>query len=253
MKIISALLSFGTAVAFTALPISAQQSTNLQQDRQVVIPARPSWERVPTPEAVNAPLSGPQKQLRQNRSDSFNHRLGLAPKLEDTAQAGGGIGATTDHGFIPPLPVNSPAIVVGKIISAQSHLSSDHTTIYTELKVEIEKILQDTSANLVSHGSLDILETGGAVTLNGKVLHYPVANNSGLVDVGKRYVLFLHTKPPGLDAFGITKAWLLNQGHPQPTQAYRPNDQENVGRYTAMTELEFISHVEQAIEEHNTR
>jgi hypothetical protein len=253
MKIIRALTSLGTAVAFVALPIAAQQPSSLQQDRQVVIPARPSWERVPTPETVNVPLTGQQKQLRQNRSDSFNHRLGLAPKLEDAAQAGGGVGATTDHGFIPPLPVNSPAIIVGKVISAQSHLSSDHTTIYTELKVQIEKILQDTSANLVPQGSLDILETGGAVTINGRSLHYPVSNSSGLVDVGKRYVLFLHTKPPGLGAFGITKAWLLDQGHPQPTRAYRPSDQENVGRYMAMTEPEFISHVEQAIEEHNIR
>jgi hypothetical protein len=258
-KIIRALPIFSIAVILAVPSITAQQSSipsqqpsGLQQERQVVLPAPPSWVGTPTDESLAQPFTVQEKQLRQARSNSFNTKLGFAPRLEDVAQTGGGIGAATDHGFVPPLPVDAPSIVVGKVLSAQSHLSSDHTSIYTELKVQLEKVLKDNSTRLSAGGSLDILEPGGSVILNGQTLRYPVSTSTAVIDIGKRYVLFLHNKPANLNAFGITRAWMLNENHPQPTRAYRLNDQENVGRYTSMTEPEFISYIEHAIEIHST-
>jgi len=254
-KTIRALPIFSIAAILAAASITAQQSSTpaqqpsgLQQERQVVLPERPSWAGTPTDESIAQPLTAQERQLRQARSDSFNHKLGFAPRLEDVAHAGGGVGAATDHGFVPPLPVDAPAIVVAKVLSAQSHLSSDHTSIYTELKVQLEKVLKDTGAGLSAGGSLDVLEPGGTVILNGQTLRYPVSTSTAVVDIGKRYVLFLHNKPANLNAFGIATAWMLNGSHPQPTRAYRLNDQENVGRYTSMTEPEFLSYVQRAIE-----
>jgi hypothetical protein len=258
-KTIRALPIFSIAVILVVPSITAQQPSipvqepsGLQQERQVVLPARPSWAETPTDESMAQPLTAQEKQLRQARSDSFNHKLGFAPRLEDVAQTGGGIGAATDHGFVPPLPVDVPTIVVARVLSAHSHLSGDHTGIYTELKVQLEKVLKDTATKLSPGGALDILEPGGTVILNGQTLRYPVSTSASVIDVGKRYVLFLYKKPGDLNAFGVTKAWMLNENHPQPTRAYRLNDQENVGRYTSMTEPEFISHVERAIETNTT-
>ncbi|HEY2360359.1 MAG TPA: hypothetical protein VGK36_04545 [Candidatus Angelobacter sp.] len=233
--------------------IGQQQPTSLQKDRHIILPAHPQWENVPTDEAATQPTNGHDKALRQARSEAFNDRLGLAPKLEANNPNMVGVGGTTDRAYIPPLPVDSSAIVVGKVTLAQSHLSADHTAIYTELKVQIESVLQDKAGNLAASGTLDILERGGTVNFQGKTLHHPVSENSGLLDIGQRYVLFLNEKPPALGAFGVTKAWRLNQGHPEPTQAYRADDTENVGRYMSMTESEFTSYVRRAIETHSTR
>jgi len=260
IKTIRSLQTFSIAVVLAVPSITAQQSpipvqqpSGLQQERQVVVPARPSWADTPTDESMAQPLTAQEKQLRQARSNAFNHKLGLAPKLEDVAHDGGGIGAATDHGFVPPLPVDAPAIVVARVLSARSHLSGDHTAIYTELKVQLEKVLKDTNGTLSAGGSLDVLEPGGTVSLNGHTLRYPVSTSAAVIDIGKRYVLFLQTKPADLNAFGLAKAWMLNENHPQPTHAYRLNDEENVGRYTAMTEPEFISYIEHARETHSTR
>lgn len=234
---------------------TAQQSpTTLQQQRQVVLPPRPSWENVPSDEAATQPVTEADKALLQARSDAFNTKIGHPPRLEDvhqTVPAGGhpaGVGGSTDHGYVPPLPVNSTAVVVAKVLSAQSHLSTDHTTIYTELKLQIQKLIKDSTGSLAENGSLDVLETGGTVRLNGQVLHYPLTSDSGLLDIGNRYLLFLYSKPSLLHAFGVSKAWSLNLGHPQPASAYRANDLDNVARYTAMNESEFISYVQHAIE-----
>jgi hypothetical protein len=246
-------LTCAAALVFSPQITAQQQPSSLQQDKQVVLPARPAWENAPTDETAAKPITLKDKALRQSRSDSFNNKVGLAPRLEDSTRGASGVGGSPDRGYIPPLPVDSPAIVVAKVLSAQSHLSTDHTTVYTELKLQVEQVLKDDAASLTPNGSLDILERGGTVTLSGQTVHAPVANSADLIDVGKRYLLFLYAKPSAQAAFGVTRAWLLNQGHPQPTRAYRPDDAENVGRYMAMSESEFISYVQHAIEQHSTR
>ena len=223
-----------------------------------MLPARPSWENVPTDEAATLPTTDAERKLRQARSDAFNSKIGHPPKLEDIQQVSaagghpGGVGGHVDHGYMPPLPVNSAAIVVAKVLSVQSHLSSDHTAIYTELKLRVEKVLKDSTAALTADGSLDVLETGGTVRLNGQILRQPLTSDSGLLDIGNRYVLFLQSKPSPLNAFGITKAWSLTQGHPQPVSAYRANDLDNVARYTAMNESEFVNYVQLAVDSNTT-
>jgi len=231
--------------------IAQQQHSTLQADRKVVVPARPSWENTPTNEATALPVSPREKVLRQNRSDSFNNTLGIAPRLEDIAKNGGGVGRSVDGLYVPPFP-DSAAVVIGSVLSAQSHLSTDHTAIYTELKVQIEKILKDNTASLVPEGSAYILERGGSVNLNGHILHYPASDGLDLIDVGKRYMLFLYTKPAVLESFGVRKAWLLDQNHPQPAGAYRAGG-DDVAPYVTMTESEFTSYVERAIQAHSTR
>jgi hypothetical protein len=243
-----------SAVCLMAAPqiIAQQQQSTLQAERKVVVPAPPSWGNTPTDEGTTQPASPREKVLRQNRSDSFNDRLGLAPRLEDNARTGKGVGRTVDGLYIPPLPVDSAIVVLASVLSAQSHLSTDHTAIYTELKVQIEKILKDNTASLVPNGYVDILERGGSVNLNGQTLRYPVSASLDLIDVGKRYMLFLYTKPAVLDAFGVTKAWLLEKNHPQPAGAYRAGA-EDVAPYVTMTESEFTSYVQRAIQAHSTR
>lgn len=254
MKISKTLLCLSCAGALIAAPqvVAQQQRSTLQEDRQVIVPARPSWENTPTDESTTQPVTPNEKALRQSRSDAFNNTLGLAPRLEDQAKAGGGVGMAIDRGYIPPLPVDSPSIVVASVISAESHLSADHTAIYTELKLQIEQVLKDDTGTLAPSASADVLERGGTVTLNGETLHYPISTSSGPIDLGKRYLLFLYAKPAALKAFGVTRAWLLEQNHPLPTRAYRAGTAD-VAPYMAMNESEFTSYVQHAIRTHSTR
>jgi hypothetical protein len=240
--------------SFLSYQMIAQQPTDLQKARHVVIPARPQWENIPTDETTTQPITVHDKALRQARSEAFNDKLGLAPTLGGNDPRAIGVGGATDQGYIPPLPTDSPVIIVGKVLSAQSHLSADHSAIYTELKVQIENVLKDNGGFLRAKDSLDILERGGTVSFNGKTLHHPISEGSGVLDLGQRYVLFLNEKPPALSAFGVTKAWRLTQNnHPEPTRAYRTDDTENVGRYMSMTESEFTLYVQRAIESHSFR
>jgi hypothetical protein len=248
----NALSHLGFAACLISVPLTAQQDpTALQQGRHVVLPSRPSWENLGTDAAASTPATPEEQKFRQARSNAFNNGLGLAPRLEDAQTRG--VGEAVDRAYIPPLPTDASVIVVARVLSAQSLLSSDHTAIYTELKLEPEKILKDNTTSLASSASFVVLERGGSVNLNGRVLRYPIAKNSDLVDIGKRYLLFLYAKPSPQAAFGVTKAWLLTNNHPEPTRAYRADDSENISRYMNMSETEFTSYVQRAIETSSTR
>lgn len=236
------------ACLVVSFQVSGQQgTTSLQQRRQVVLPSRPSWENLGSDLTASVPATPEEQQVRRARSDAFNSRLGLAPRLED-ARPGTGVGEVTDRAYIPPLPTDATVIVVAKVLSARSLMSSDHTAIYTELTLETEQILKDRTATLRANDSFAVLERGGSVTLNGKILRYPISRASELIDIGQRYLLFLYSRPKPQAAFGVTRAWLLTNNHPAPTRAYRADDTENVGRYMSMTESEFTSYVQHAID-----
>jgi hypothetical protein len=132
----------------------------------------------------------------------------------------------------------------------QPYLSSDRTSIYTELTVTVERIFKD-SEQIVGN-RLIILNLGGAIKLSdGRVVRQFVIPTENHIKVGRRYVLFLNYYPKTA-SFAIVKAWQLDEGRAVPL-AYSDikeasqASQAQSSKYAGMTEAEFLAAVQESV------
>jgi hypothetical protein len=126
-----------------------------------------------------------QKQKRYNK-------LGLVTK-HPTANDGGGEFHPEGMFNFPALPVDaSDAIVVGKVVDAQAHLSEDKSNVFSEFTIQVEQAFKN-AAGLGSH--ITVERIGGFVRYpDGRKLHYGLTG-TGMPEVGSKYILFLKAVP----------------------------------------------------------
>jgi hypothetical protein len=86
----------------------------------------------------------------------------------------------------------SDAVVVGTVTARQSDLSNDKRDIYSEFKVKLQDIIQNSdTVYLRTSDSIDIQRKGGGIRLpSGKVLTRSVLADS-MPQIASRYLLFL--------------------------------------------------------------
>ena len=86
----------------------------------------------------------------------------------------------------------SDAVVVGTVTAGQAYLSNDRRDIYSEFKVKLEEIIQNSDTHyLRASDSIDIQRTGGVIRLpSGKLLTRAVLADS-MPQIGSRYLLFV--------------------------------------------------------------
>jgi hypothetical protein len=226
----------GSVIAQTA-PLTSQQVESVDWSEAVS-------EMTPNPTDAH------ELDLRRSRNLSFNGTTGLRKPLDlETPDSNQGYGMSTYHAKLPTFPVSgSDAIVVGQVIGYQPFLSADRTTIYTELDVKVESVFKDNSSVLQSGADITIPRLGGAVRLpNRQVVKYFVPKEEKLLEVGRRYVLFLNRDEKNR-WFGIVKVWGLQDGRVIAVGQTDISDvAQGVSKYHGISEPQFLQEVRDAV------
>lgn len=96
----------------------------------------------------------------------------------------------------PPTPAiptaESKAVIIGEVLDAKAHLSSNKQGIYSEFTVRVDEILKNNDSQKIVQGSSIIADReGGSVRYSdGQKILYTVSGK-GMPRIGKRVVLFL--------------------------------------------------------------
>jgi hypothetical protein len=112
----------------------------------------------------------------------------------------------------PPLPVEqSTTVVIGKVSAAKAHISENRSAVYSEVVVEVQKVLKDNAGV----GSTVVAERdGGRIRFpSGSVFRYFI-NGLGIPEVGHTYLLFL--KQLEDSDFSIITGYELREGRVTP-------------------------------------
>jgi hypothetical protein len=142
---------------------------------------------------------------------------------------------------LPAFPFNrSSAVIIGDVIGAEAHLSSDETKIYSEFTVHVDEVLKsDDSGALKPESKINVERPGGRVRFPSGKIVFAAVSNQDLPRIGRRYVLFLtHDFIMGgrydetlfiLTAYELTKGKVfpldkVSSGH--PINAYKGSDEE---------------------------
>lgn len=222
---------------------------SLAQSKTSSAPRRPSWALQPPNTATGVEVS---PAIREARSHAFDDRFGIRHRLDEDRPVRFDSGSFADRPATEPLPVaGSDDVVVGAVSSYQSFLSSDHTAIYTELYVTVERVLKSRSYDVSPGSVLTILKSGGALQHNGKLLKFaPTGSMTEELDIKERYVLFLKSEPK-LSAYRDLEAWRLENNHAVPMdlgQRASSRTEPKLIRYSQLTELEFLTEIETLIQ-----
>ena len=123
------------------------------------------------------------------------------------------------------LPVSESEIVVlGKVVTNEAHLSANKYSVYSEIKIEVEKVFKNSCKDELEDGKYLRAERDGGIVVfpSGKKIWLFVAGQR-MPKIGSRYVFFLTHKFP---SFGYRKqelflltAYELKEGRVFPLDA----------------------------------
>lgn len=113
-----------------------------------------------------------------------------------------------------PLFPSSDIVVVGTLVRAQPYLSTDRSSIYTELTISVEEVIKtDPQAVAAVNTNLVIDRMGGALRLaSQQIVRLDLPNQGpGQLRDGERYVLFAKRTHKGQD-FEMLTGFELREG-----------------------------------------
>ncbi len=210
-------------------------------------PDRPTNWRTAVSEMPPEPPDDADRALRHERNAVFDDQSRMKPSLDEEPDPHVGHGMSIYHTRIDLLPSSlSDAVVVGTVIAFQPYFSNDRTTIYTELRVQVEKVLKDKAHAVGDQVAID--ELGGAIRLpSGRVASHISAPLDSEIDVAKRYVLFLAYSDV-TKTFSVVKAWELRGGRAQPVAKsdLTSDNLHDTQRYSGMPEADFLIAVQRS-------
>jgi hypothetical protein len=140
----------------------------------------------------NAALPNSRDVLRFRRSERYNIPDSAVPELGEDSEVGL-VELPPTHSKKDPMPFNaSDAVVVGTVTAGQSYFSNDKRDIYSEFKVKLQEIIQNSDiVYLRANDSINIQRKGGAIRLpSSKVLTRAVRADS-MPQIASRYLFFL--------------------------------------------------------------
>lgn len=241
------VFAFCTILTLLSGFLPAQTTSNTPAVDSAATPKKTGWTETVV-DVAPEPTEASALALRKNRSAAFDDQTSWKRPL-DAPDDGHGYGMAIDVAKIPPFPVSmGPIVVVVQIAAFQPFLSNDRTAIYTELRVNIERVFKDSEAVLSGISSLTVPELGGALRLpGGKIVKQFIPPSEMLGDVGARYVLFL-TYDSKHNWFGVVKAWELQNGRVKAHSLTEVRDAlHGTSKYDGMEEFRFLQEVENVV------
>jgi hypothetical protein len=215
MKLVQAIVSLSLLLiaslvgAFGHIGAGQTSATSLPVD----------WRKAVKDEAP-LPKDAREASIREARAKVFDDKTGIKRPLDvdhaDSEKAGRGM--FMDFLPMPPFPAAmSDAVFVGQVTGDfQPFLSEDHTTVFTELRVRVEKVYKDTYSAAKTNGLITIPELGGTLRLKtGWVVSDFAPKTQNRLELGHRYLIFA-IYVPAQQHFGIVKLWELVDGHARP-------------------------------------
>ncbi len=153
-----------------------------------------SKRRYPVADYDEAEPSEPSKRAARKEKQKRYNKFPLVMKNPhpDTAETS----FIAENAFdFPAIPVDkSDLIVVGDVVGGEAHLSEDKQNVFSELTVQVNKVLKTLRPSEPTPGAVITIErVGGFVRYpNGRKVLYRGAG-FGMPRVGGRYVLFLNS------------------------------------------------------------
>ena len=147
--------------------------------------------RFPTADYVETDLTDPKKNQARKEKKLRKNSYPLVARNPPDWQTES-VASNEGELDFPALPVvESAYIVLGKVTSAEAHLSENKKTVYSEFSVSVERVFK-TASNSVSAGTEIVVDRiGGSVKHpNGHTVLYRISGMS-MPLTGERYLLFL--------------------------------------------------------------
>ena len=205
-----AILTLALALAaLVVIGIGAQQGQRDKHEELFKASRQKLDEQLPIVD-YNEPKPTEAAEREKRLAKDRRHNLGGSPKIVE-----GMTEASTVYHWpedFPALPVEqSTTIVVGRVLEAKAHISDDRTGVYSEVVVDVEKLLKDK----VGIASPVVAEReGGRIRFpSGSEYRYFV-DGLGLPKVGHTYMLFLKQLDEG--GFSILTGYELLNGQVTP-------------------------------------
>jgi hypothetical protein len=136
-------------------------------------------------------------------------------------------------------------VAVVRFVDYATILSASRKSIYTEVKMKVERVLRSASPSAGPEKNLTVILGGGSVQLSSGVIvkkNLDQGAESG-IQPGHRYLAFLVHQKDG-DYFYCAKSWDLSTGVAVPTY---PSDvvkaRNGTSRFAGMPERRFIAAV----------
>jgi len=124
------------------------------------------------------------------KSEKYNKYKVLYPNITEDSEE---VSFVDWEAELTPLPIEKSQIVIlGKVIDVQAHLSSNKNSVYSEFKIEIEKVFKNSSQQKFKDGKYISAEReGGIVSFpSGYKTWYRIAGQI-MPKTGQKYLFFL--------------------------------------------------------------
>jgi hypothetical protein len=134
---------------------------------------------------------------------------------------------------LPALPVAQSGLIIrGEVLNSQAFLSNDKSGVYTELRVNIQKVIKNSLPVQVNQGELITVEREGGIVRypNGHQRLHQLAGE-GMPAVAKQYVLFLRATEQSenyylLTGYELSPSGVLPVDYSQRFKSYEGYDVE---------------------------
>jgi hypothetical protein len=226
------------------LTFSTSRHLNSQQQSSDSIPEASKWRHVAKEQrSAEKDVVGPL--IRAERDKYFDQLIGSSSPLD---QPGGYKGNFVVERLIaiPEIPTDSDVVAVVYFEDYQVYLSRAKRSIYTEISLQVERILKGDAA-VTSGDYLTVILPGGTIKTSSQIISYGSLNDPLELQPQHRYVVFLeraHEK----DSYIINKSWELRNGAAFPnSQDDKVREYHHTSLFAGMPEGEFISNVLAAV------
>jgi hypothetical protein len=213
LLLILAALSAATLLTTKSLITKGQRPPSPQTTKETL---NERIGRLPiTDFIVQEPADPEMRRLRRARNKRNNLSAGPEVKravLNDAMEPVLLHLTWSDQPDEPAIPASkSDAIVTGTVKEVNAYISTDRTTVYSEITLNIEEVLKrDPRYSLVSGLTLSAERPGGAVRFpSGKILRRGDLGRN-IPEAGRRYLLFLRYNEDGEDFSIVTGYQLLD-------------------------------------------
>lgn len=204
-KVLSLVLIAVTSI-FLTLAKRGQSSSG--QNRKPSSELQKRLDQLPVVDFNETNETDPVRRARNDRHNSHVSKEGVKkPKLSEAMTPILLDLPLSDQPSLPPFPMTH-VVAIGTVQKVQAYLSSDRTSVYSEVTIAIEDVLKGNE--LVTAGLIvDAERPGGGVRFpSGKILHRG-ATGRNLPISGHRYLFFLNSIE-GDESFNIVTGYELN-------------------------------------------
>lgn len=220
--------------ALFILSSSGQMTVTNDSSAQMQTPTPPSENEIKRSfPKIEYQAERPGDEARRLKGQKYDKYKVLDPNIcEDNQEVSyvDWIGATS------ALPVaESDLVVMGSVVEATAHLSQNKNSVYSEFRIEVEKVFKNKSnAVFEQEKYLRVERDGGIVTFPNGFKTWYMLSGQRMPAVGGRYILFLtHSFP--LAARQTRDLYLLTAYQLKGGIVY-PLDSANGGEHRTATE-----------------